>query len=424
MPGAAVMLYAFTAQHPMPNSQPRRLRLAGEPPPASEAPGLALAAKGFRPFFLLAGAFAVALVPLWVAALFGLVDPGAYLGSMFWHAHEMVFGFAVAVIAGFLLTAVGNWTQRETLVGAPLLALAALWLAGRVALSGALPLPHPVVAAIDLAFLPALAVAIGRPLVAARSDRNLVMLAVVAALWFANLTVHLDALGLALPGWRRRGSLVGVDVVLFVIVVMAGRVFPMFTRNGTGVATVRSAPGLERAAIASLAALTALTAAMPDARITAALSAVAAALVVAQARHWGAQHTRKLPLLWILHAGYAWIPVGLLLRAASSLTPRVPAPVATHALTVGAIGAITLGMMSRVALGHTGRPLAASRAATASFVVVSFAAVVRVGAPLLYAPWYRGSLVLSGALWSLAFALFVGAYARLLASPRVDGKAG
>ena len=401
----------------------QRLPLAGELLPAPVRSGPAIAAKGLRPFFLLAGVSAVALMPLWLAALFSGFDPGSYLGAMYWHAHEMVFGFAVAVIAGFLLTAVGNWTQRETVVGGPLLALAGLWLAGRCALLGAQFLPRWLPAVVDLAFLPVLGVAIGRPLVATKNRRNYVMLVVLAALWLTNVTVHLDALGV-MSGWRRRGSLLGVDVVVFVILVMAGRIFPMFTRNATGVDSIRTIPALEKATLAATGLLFLLDLALPDARITALAAGATGLVVAARVVHWGTRHSLKIPLLWILHVGYAWIPLGLLLRAIAAYSDVVPAPVATHALTVGAIGGITLGMMSRVALGHTGRQLVASRPVVVSFVLVTLAALVRVGTPLVHMAWYRTAVLVAGVCWTAAFAIFLVVYTPILLAPRVDGKAG
>src|SRR5689334_3692569 len=178
---------------------PRSL-LFHDAPDVAAAPRFAIGANGFRPFFLLAAAFAVLAVPLWLVILAGRVEPGEYLMPPYWHAHEMVFGFAVAVIAGFLLTAVGNWTQRETATGAPLVALAVLWTAGRVAMLVAARLPHGLPAAVDVSFLPALMIVLARPLIAAKNAKNAVMLLVLAALALANLAVHLDALGVA-PGW-------------------------------------------------------------------------------------------------------------------------------------------------------------------------------------------------------------------------------
>lgn len=400
-----------------------RVPLFGEAPAAPAPRGPAIGAKGFRVFFLLAGVFAVAMVPLWLLALSGGFDPGAYLGPVYWHAHEMVFGYAVAVIAGFLLTAVGNWTGRETAVGPPLLGLGALWLLGRVAMLTAGALPPWLAAVVELAFLPALGVTLARPLIATKNTRNFIMLAVIAALWFADLAVHLDALG-HLTGWRRRGNLLGVDVVTFVILVIAGRVFPMFTRNATSVASIRSVPSLDVAAIASMALVIALDVALPDAKLTAVVAGVAAVLAAARAVHWGSRHTASNPLLWILHVGYAWVPVGLALRLVAAFTARVPPSAATHALTVGAIGALTLGMMSRVALGHTGRMLTVTRPVTASFVLLTLSALARVLVGLVNPAWYRASLFVAGTLWTAAFAIFLVVYTPVFTTPRVDGKPG
>jgi uncharacterized protein involved in response to NO len=390
---------------------------------ASPARVSPIAAKGFRPFFLLAAAFAAAIIPLWLLALRGLVHPGGDLDPLTWHSHEMVFGFAVAVIAGFLLTAVGNWTQRETAVGSRLVGLAALWLAGRAVFLLGPTLPGAVAAAVDLAFLPALAFTIARPIVQAKNHRNLVMVAALAALWVADLVIHLDALGV-LPGWRRRGSLVAVDVVIVVILIVAGRVFPMFTRNATKQEGVRAVPALDLAAIASFVAVLVCDAAAVTSVAAAVVAAVAAVLTLARTARWGARHSLREPLLWILHAGYLWIPLGLALRAAAALTPLVPPSAATHALTVGAIGSLTLGMMARVSLGHTGRALVAPRPITVAFALVTLAALLRVLTPIVAPSLYASSLVLVGALWTLAFVAYVVVYAPLLTAPRPDGKSG
>jgi uncharacterized protein involved in response to NO len=402
----------------------RSLPLHGDLPEPAARPRLALSAKGFRPFFLLAAVFAVGIVPLWLAFVAGEARPSSYLEPTTWHAHEMIFGFAAAVLAGFLLTAVGNWTQRETAVGAPLLALAALWVAGRVAMTAPGLLPRGADAALDLAFLPALGVTIARPLVATKNRRNFVMLAVLGALFAANLVVHLEALGYAGAGAGRRACLVAVDVVLVVVTIIAGRVFPMFTRNATGVASIRSRPSLDAPAIAAMAGLTLVDAVSPESTGAAAFAALAGALAVARAVGWWTPRVAKHPLLWILHVGYAWIPLGLALRALAAWDGTVPRSVALHALTVGAIGSLTLGMMARVALGHTGRALVASKPTAWAFAALSAAAVVRVFAPLLAPGMYLGSLVVSGTLWTIAFVLFLVVYVPILTSPRVDGKAG
>jgi uncharacterized protein involved in response to NO len=392
------------------------LHLAGLAPPA-------LTAKGFRPFFLLAGAFAALILPVWLLTLAGVLGPAEYLDASTWHAHEMIFGFAIAVFAGFLLTAVGNWTGRETLVGTPLLAACALWVLGRAAMALAGSLPRGVPALVDLAFLPVLVVALARPLAATRNRRNFVMVAALAAIWLADLVLHLEALGV-LHGQSHRALVFALDVVVLLMIVMTGRVVPMFTKNASGVASVRSQPAIDKAAIAAMVATTLLGVATNEFRLTAAAALVTAVLVALRSATWGTRHTARLPLSWILHAGHAWIAVGLALRGASAFTGSIPGVVATHALTVGAIGALTLGMMSRVALGHTGRALVSSKAVTLSFVLITLAALVRVVGPLVDMPAYRATVFAAGALWTVAFGLFVVVHAPVLMTARVDGKPG
>lgn len=414
-------MHALGLARATPDGVATSLRLFGDPPaPPRAVP--AWAAKGFRPFFLLAGVFATLIVPVWLLALSGVVQIDGAVDPAYWHAHEMVFGFAVAVIAGFLLTAVANWTGRETATGVPLVLLVALWALGRAAFAASAVLPKLVVAAVDVAFLPALAVAIGRPILAAKNYRNLPILGMVALLWLANLAMHAGAVWVYLFSWRR-ASTFAVDLVTLLILFMTGRVLPMFTRNGTGIESIRNVPALDRAAVGSMAALAAADLALPNHAAGAGLAAGVAALALVRSATWGAQHSRKVPLLWILHVGHAWIVVGLVLRAASALTRAVPPSSALHALTAGAIGCTTLGMMARVSLGHTGRPLVAPRAIAVAFGAVTLAACVRVFGP--FAPTaYLPSVHVAGTLWTLAFGTFVLVYARILVRPRADGKHG
>ena len=391
------------------------------PPPAT-LPGFALWQLGFRPFYLLASAFAALSICLWALQFAGWLGR-SYLQGPMWHAHEMLFGFATAVIAGFLLTAVGNWTGRETATGLPLIGLCMLWLLGRVGLIAPRVFPHWLTAISDLAFLPALGVAIGRPIVASNNRRNLVMLGVLVALWTANLVMHLDALGV-LPGGRARGATVGLDIVLFLILVIAGRTIPMFTRNATGVLSIRALPALDALTLTSMALLTVCDAALARRDVVAVVAGLTSLLAVCRSLSWGARHALKVPLLWILHVAYLWIPGGLVLRTVSLFSPAVPPSVAIHALTVGAIGGITLGMMSRVALGHTGRALRASRAAIASFVLVTLAAIVRVLVPLIDISHYRASVFIAGSLWTAAFGVHLAVYVPILVSRRADLKPG
>jgi uncharacterized protein involved in response to NO len=402
----------------------RSLPMHGELKAPAKPSRLALAAKGFRPFFLLAALFAVSIVPLWLCMLGGQVAPGSYPDPLTWHAHEMVFGFALAVIAGFLLTAVGNWTQRETLIGGPLLGLALLWLLGRVAFSSAHVWPRVLTACVDLAFLPVLIVVLARPLIAARDRRNFAMLGALGGLFAANAVVHLDALGWLSPGAGRRACLAGIDLVLLVIAIIAGRVFPMFTRNATRVTSIRSIPSLDVASVAAMAALLVADVIVPETKLAAATAGSASVLAGLRARHWGARHAWRQPLLWILHAGYFWLVLGLALRALADLGLPVPSSLAWHVLTVGTIGALTLGMMARVALGHTGRMLEPAPAMTWAFAAINAAVIARVFVPWWRPTWYFAALIAAGVLWTLAFSIFLAVYLPMLVSPRVDGKSG
>jgi len=222
----------------------------------------------------------------------------------------------------------------------------------------------------------------------------------------------------------KHACLVGIDVLVLVILIMAGRVFPMFTRNATGVETIRSAPALDALTIVAMAILTVLDVFVQERAVTAVIAGVVGGLSIARAARWGTRHTLAHPLLWILHAGYAWLIVGLLLRAATLFAPAIPGSLAVHALTVGAIGSLTLGMMARVALGHSGRLLAVRRPVVGAFAAISAAAVARVFAPLLAPGSTVVALVAAAALWCAAFVLYAFVYAPVLLTRRVDGKPG
>jgi uncharacterized protein involved in response to NO len=223
--------------------------------------------------------------------------------------------------------------------------------------------------------------------------------------------------------WARQGSIVGLDTVILLIVVISARVVPMFTRNATREASIRSLPRLNMASAISMAMFTICDIAIPTHRITAALAALTGVVVVARTIPWGTRHTVRDPLLWILHVGSWWIPIGLFLRAISSLSDTVPSSLSTHALTVGAVGSLTLGMMARVALGHSGRMLVVSKPTTLAFVALTASGIVRVIGPL-FESMHTASIVVAGVLWSLAFVLYLVVYVPILIAPRVDGKPG
>lgn len=382
---------------------------------AERPSGVALLAKGFRVFFALAGLHAVLAVPVWILLLTGHLSLAPGQIGVTWHAHEMLYGFTLAVIAGFLLTAVSNWTGRETLSGWPLGALAALWIAGRLA---PFLLPLPLVAVIDFAFIPVLMLALARPLIASRNTRNYQFLFLLGALALNNLALQLCAVGV-LQGWERRGHLVAAGVIAVVIAVMSARVVPMFTRNAAG-GEVQKHPKAELGAVLGLTALIGCDAFNAPAAISVPIAIVCATLLFARSWGWGALRSTRHPLLWVLHAGLAWLTISVALRA----VPGVGANLSLHAFTVGCVGLLCIGMMARVSLGHTGRMLAASKAVTAGFACLLLASVVRVLGPLLLPDHYLVLLYISATGWCLAFALFLYGTLPALLAPRVDGKPG
>ena len=363
----------------------------------------AIFALGFRPFYLLAGAYAALGVPLWALQYLGWL-PGA---DPLWHAHEMLFGYAFAVIAGFLLTAVRAWTGMPTPTGAALAAIAALWLGARVLALFSLP----VAAAVDAVFALAVAWGIGRPLIASR-NRNWFFIVLVLALGAASIAFQ------ALP---RVALAIGLDLVLLVMVIMGGRVIPGFTNNAVPGAGARRVAALETACVASILLLLAID--FLDSNISALVALAAAGLHSARLALWAPLKTRANPILWILHLSYAWIVVHLALRGCAGFG-LAPTALAIHALTVGAVGGLTLGMMTRTARGHTARPLKAGRAEVTAYVLVQFAAAIRVFLPLLLPSAYMAAVMLSATLWSAAFIVFVIAYYPILSRPRLDGQPG
>jgi uncharacterized protein involved in response to NO len=391
--------------------------MSAHPVDGPAAPSAALWNLGFRPFYLLASAFGALSVLAWAAQASGLL-PVAYLQGTAWHGHEMLFGYTLAVIAGFLLTAVRNWTGVPTAAGAPLMALAALWVAGRVLVLT----PFGAAAAVvNAAFPIALAVAIGIPIVRARNARNYFFIGLLLVLGALILAVHL-ALSGGIDVPPRLGLRLAMDGVLFIMAVMGGRVIPMFTNNGVpGAGAVRH-PLVERLALGSVLLCFAADALELRPAIVAGVTLAAAIAHGARLYLWRPWRTRAVPLVWILHAAYAWIVVHLILRGAASLD-WLPESVAVHALTVGAIGGLTLGMMTRTARGHTGRPLAADRWELAMFVLVQAAGVVRVLGGVA-PPAYLAGIQLSGLLWAAALGLYAVRYWPVLTRARLDGRPG
>jgi uncharacterized protein involved in response to NO len=361
------------------------------------------------------------LLLLWLLQLEGFLGLRGAYGAVRWHAHEMIFGYTVAVIAGFLLTAVRNWTRLPTASGWRLVTLVLLWLAGRVVMLGAGGLPTVVVVVVDVVFLPVLAASLVPSLWRAQAWRNLALIGLIGVLALANLSVHLDALQV-LAGGSQIGQRLGLGTVVMMMVVVGGRVVPAFTRNALPHLGVRDWAWANGLAI-GLTALYLATVVLPVGPVVAGSATLAAAVANGiRMLPWRSFGTRGVPILWVLHLGYGWIVAGLAFSGAALLTPWVPPSAGTHALGVGAIGTITLGMMSRVALGHTGRALAVGSPIVLAYGLVTLAAATRVGATFFAAQSVL--FVVAGLAWAVAFVIFVAVYWPILVRPRIDGRAG
>jgi uncharacterized protein involved in response to NO len=382
---------------------------------------------GFRPFFLLAGI--VAIVPvIAVAWLFAGGDiPFAGSNPYAWHAHEMLFGFVSAAIAGFLLTAVPSWTGTKPLSGLPLLGLVILWVLGRAA---ALPLPDPLAALLvlpALAFFPALAAAIAVPLIKSGNKRNLPFIVFLALLFLADAALQMERLGWLTPV-PFNATLLGINTVMLMIVIVGGRIVPAFTRSALAQlrrpVPVAPAPWLDVTAVFAAAAVVVADLLAPTSRTAGILAAATAALLAARLARWYGWRTLRVPLLWVLHVGYAWLVVALALKASWLLGGAVWAINWMHALTAGAFATMILAVTTRAALGHTGRPLVASRATALAYLMVTAAAALRVWGPPLSPTLSHLMIGASALLWTSAFSIYLFRYAPMLARPRVDGRPG
>lgn len=382
--------------------------------------GPAILSYGFRPLFLAAGIWAALAMPLWIAAFTGAIQLPSAFPPFEWHVHELLYGFLPAVVAGFLLTAVPNWTGRLPMTGTPLLVLVLLWLAGRVAVFLSAGLSPWIVAAIDLSFLGFLIFVMGREIMAGRNWRNLKVLVAVGLLFLGNLIFHFEAA--AGPAFSGYGARVGIAAAIFLIMLIGGRIVPSFTRNWL---MRRDDNGRMPAPIGrfDMAALLVAGIALlswifwPDGVVTAALAVVAACVHFGRLGRWAGERTMGESLVLVLHVGYFFVPLGFALLASSILWPELLLPsAALHAWTAGGIGVMTLAVMSRASLGHGGRPLQATAGISLIYVLIIVAAFTRVAAGLGFA--YTPMLHLSSALWTAAFVLFAFIFAPILALPR------
>lgn len=394
---------------------------SGKTPAGPPPRGFALFALGFRPFYLGGAIFAALAIAAWTAMLAGIpsVGPAPVLPGMFWHAHEMVFGFAAAIVVGFLFTAGRAWTGQPTPTGTALAVLFLLWLAGRVGMWIA---PGTAALVVEGAFLPLAALAFTRALARAGNRRNYPLALALWLLAVANIT----ALSLQAGGQDAaalRACHAGVALVTLFVVVIGGRVIPMFTTNAIPGFRLRQYKQVDRMVIpATVLGLVPALLPLPG-WLAAALSLFAAGVLAVRVAGWRGYAVGNRPLLWVLHLAYAWLPVALLLQALGALG-LVMAGLATHAFTIGVLGVAIIAMITRTALGHTGRMLVAGRAETVAYWLIATAAVLRVFGPMAWPAGYLHWIWGAGACWVAGFGLYALTYAPRLARPRVDGKPG
>lgn len=390
-----------------------------KPQPIFDYPLFAL---GFRAFFALAGLAALVLILFWNALFNGSLTTEHYFPDSYWHAHEMLLGYAVAVIAGFLLTAVKNWTGKPTLTGDPLASLCLLWLYGRILPFYAGELPDALIALVDFSFLPALAYQVSKPIIEARQYRNLFFIGLLLLLAVGNALIHAQMLGLQ-TNTAATGIQLAVATIIILILIIAGRVFPFFTERGIPGTLIIKNPLLDNVSVASAVIVFALQLFGISGTLLALAALIAAVVNTARLFGWYVKRVIYVPLLWVLYTGYSWIILGFMLSALSAYS-LVASSLALHAFTLGGIGVLTLGMMARVSLGHTGRAMKASNAIAIAFALINIAALFRVLLPIAIPGWYENLIYVSTLFWLAAFSLFVFVYAPILANARIDGQEG
>ncbi len=386
---------------------------------------------GFRPFFLLACLFAALSMAAWLAwiglhAMNGQVlRPTIVMAPHEWHAHEMLYGYTLAAIAGFFLTAVPSWTGSKPVHGPTLALLSATWLAGRIAIWFSAYLPAFLVAALDLAFIPLLLALVAKALFQRWAPRNFVFVPILTLLFVANILVHAQWTGLmnAVSGMAYRLAL---DTIILLIVIIGGRVVPAFTTNALRREGHENLPvsrkPLDVLSILSVAAVLVAEVIEPRGQIAGAITALAALSNAARLAGWCGLKTLNAPIVWILHLAYAWLVLGLGFKAAAHFGLLSEAT-AIHALTVGAVGSMTLAIMTRASLGHTGRALQVTPAVTFAYLLVSASAAARVAVPAWVPQFYNEGMVVAGVLWMLAYGIVSIVYWPVLTLPRISSRA-
>jgi len=383
--------------------------------PRLQPQSIALLSYGFRPFFLGAALWACGAMVLWIGLLSGYWSFAVSYGAVAWHAHEFLFGYVSAVLTGFLLTAIPNWTGRLPLQGRALAALFLLWITGRAAMLAADQIGVAAAAVVDCAYLPVLSAVIVREILAGRNWRNLKVTILVALVAVANVVFQAEVL---FNGTPNCGLRMGCAAIVGLIMLVGGRITPSFTHNWLARRGGTKLPAplgrFDMASIAVAGAALFSWIAVPGWRGTAMLLFVAAIAQTARLARWAGERTWREPIVFILHLGYAFVPLGALTLGVSILWPAIMPPSgALHAWTTGAFGTLTLAVMTRATLGHTGRPIASTPATTGIYTAVLIAALARVAAPMLPGA-YDAVLIVAALAWIAAFGGFVAQYGPML----------
>ncbi|MCL1078682.1 NnrS family protein [Parashewanella spongiae] len=384
--------------------------------PAQKQPKVPLFRLGFRPFFLFGSVFSIIALTLWILFLTGNFQFSPHGNTVWWHAHEMLFGFVTAIIAGFLLTAVQNWTGRPSIKGIPLALLFALWTAPRILLLNQDWVIFPIVAALDLLFLPITAFLMAKAVLPVKQWQNFTF---VPILFLLTLTNAISYYGLVTnnPELIQSAHYGGVFTITIVVTMIGGRVIPFFTDRASDWKRQPSINWIEKLTFTSLVLLIGSILIQQQTAITI-FAALSGSILLIRWSRWGWTHTFKVPLLWSLHLSYVFIPIGLLMIAAG-----LPLSAGIHAITVGGMAGMILGMMARVSLGHTGRQLVPPKPVVLGFGCILLATLSRIVATLI-PTYYQPLLILTAVLWIIAFGLFVIFYSSMLCKARIDGRPG
>ncbi len=380
---------------------------------------------GFRPFYLGGAVFGAILIPLWLLHLTGNISINGPFSGSNWHAHEVIFGFATAILTGFLFTAVKNWTGHPTATNAALAALFLIWLLARILLIIG---PPAAASLVDLAYLPLMALRIAIPIYKSRNRRNYLIVAIIGALFLINLYFHAKAWGIINFG-PEPTLITGLNLFALLITIVAGRVMPMFINNSIPGANAGKIKWVETSVIAGMIILflvETLHSTIPDLFDNGAISnAYMAFLIGLTLLHlvrlvkWNPHKTLANPMLWILPLSYFWLIASVAFRAINLYNTEIDAIISTHLLGIGAMGGMMLAMMTRSALGHTGRQIKAGVIETACFVLIQIAVIARISGIFISTEFYMTILQISAAGWAAAFGLFVLRYWPIVTGPRI-----